>query len=463
MPGNTSDLDVVTRLRAIRQGRAQLVTTHRQAALHAHALVLAPVAMAGENVTVHAIAYGRVGQITPTILTVPDPRRRDDQGRLLRRLAHDIDVYVRDCQQQGCYPQLIVSCYAAAQYLDLLSERLRRLRDDPDVQWMGEYLAHATHRLPVPGQQALHMATRVLAAHWVQGYDTGADEHLGVALTWIDPPSGTPLDAALASAGRGVMGIKTDVEWDRHVLAPLVAAYARAVRSGSRQPIAGAASIDAALTSIVTPVYHAIQRAVALVRECGLPPLPALGYMDEIEHDAFARFWERLNAGKYTPARENPRTAAYTLATRLVAGDNYDAALLADDRVTQARAQIEGRLVVGVVVGTDIGGTGGERILTVLSWQDTLRVRPGDRLYWAPQPRLSCILRALVRTDEGTHLTLTVTSGMRTVRCPTAGEGIMLLPAVPDWDRGRRESYKMWGRRTDVPWSRRSDDPAPHK
>lgn len=78
-----SDLiDLVARLRAFQDSRAIPIATHQQVIVQPHALVVAPIAMAGEDTTVHALAVGRIGQ-PAMVQVVPDPRIRDDHYQLL--------------------------------------------------------------------------------------------------------------------------------------------------------------------------------------------------------------------------------------------------------------------------------------------------------------------------------------------------------------------------------------------
>lgn len=71
----------------LKPSRAQPRATHRQVAIQPDALVICPIAMAGEDTAVHAVAVAvrGLGQ-PPTFWTVPDPRYCDDQFRLLARV-----------------------------------------------------------------------------------------------------------------------------------------------------------------------------------------------------------------------------------------------------------------------------------------------------------------------------------------------------------------------------------------
>ena len=52
-------MELIGRLRAHQDGRAICAATHRQVTIAPHALVIAPLAMAGEDTAIHAIAIGK--------------------------------------------------------------------------------------------------------------------------------------------------------------------------------------------------------------------------------------------------------------------------------------------------------------------------------------------------------------------------------------------------------------------
>src|SRR5581483_4311477 len=161
-----------------RDGRAHPRASHRQVSIQPDALVLAPLAMAGENTTIHVVAYGLIGR-PPRILCVPDPRKRDDQFRLFTQLGADIEAIFRRCRDAGRFPQLWVSSGPVAAHLDTLADRLRYNRLNAAVKRFGELLSYATDRYPFAGQQALVTATGALKLHWATGQQEGEDEHLG--------------------------------------------------------------------------------------------------------------------------------------------------------------------------------------------------------------------------------------------------------------------------------------------
>jgi len=89
MPG---ELDLVARLLAFEGGRAVRIASRLQVSIQPDALVLCPLAMSGEDTTIHAVAVGRVGG-TAEFRSVPDPRFRDDQFGLFAWLGESRSLF----------------------------------------------------------------------------------------------------------------------------------------------------------------------------------------------------------------------------------------------------------------------------------------------------------------------------------------------------------------------------------
>src|SRR5437762_444568 len=100
------EIDLLTRLLAYERRRAVRVASHRQVAIRPDALVVCPVAMAGEDTTVHAIALGSLGK-RAEVFIVPDPRVREAQFQLFEWFGDDEDFWPlaeraeRDCMHSG--------------------------------------------------------------------------------------------------------------------------------------------------------------------------------------------------------------------------------------------------------------------------------------------------------------------------------------------------------------------------
>lgn len=433
-----SELDLLTRLLAYRDGRAYPRASHRQVAIRPDALVLCPLAMAGEDTTIHVVAYGPVAG-PARVLCVPDPRRRDDQYRLFGALGADIEAYYQRCRDAAGFPQLLVSAAPVAAQLDTLADRLRYNRLDPAVRRFGELLSYATGRLPVAGQQALLTATGALKLHWATGQQEAEDEHLGALLTWLEPPAGRSVLAAVAAAELEPMGAKTDPTFDRDVLVPLVAAYNEAVRKGASatELRARARLIRYALAPVVRRIYDATQRAIALLQRSGLPPLPDLAAMEAREAAEFESFMRGRDAGFPLALRDRPKAAAFGLAGREEAAETVEAAVLLGDRVARASGRLSGRVLLGEVENPRTVRAAPRRFVArfeVRSRQRVLHLRRRDELCWVDDPRLRVLVEDVRREGRATRVFLRVTAGRQAVGLPPAGATREFVEKVPRWD-----------------------------
>src|SRR5215216_1140534 len=106
--------------------------------------------MAGEDTATHIMAVGEINR-DAEIFFVPDPRRRNDQNALFIQFGTRLETYFQACRDRNTYPQIIVSSGAAANHVDILSERLRFNKLNPQVRRVGELLAYPAEHYPVQG------------------------------------------------------------------------------------------------------------------------------------------------------------------------------------------------------------------------------------------------------------------------------------------------------------------------
>jgi hypothetical protein len=461
---SANPIDLVQAILAFTEGRAMPAAGARQVAVRDDLRVLCPLVLAGEDVALHAIAVGALGQ-PPAIRIVPDPRDRAAEAALLGVLARYLEAYYRACRQARSFPQLWVPCAAAVDQLALLAERYRFARADAGAKRLGQLLTYPAERATDADQQCLVSATGALRRHWITGQDPAADEHLGALLAWIAPPPGRPLAEVVGELERLPAGTKTDPEFDRRVLYPLVSAYGKARRRGATRAelVARAGEIRAALEPVVGRIHRWTQEAIALLDRLELPDLPDLPELERREAAAFDFFMAGLDAGYVGGTRDTPRAAVQRFVAREDAAENVAAALRLGDPVERARALLEGRVIRGVVRDRRSVQVGRRRIieyLAVLTQQRVLHARVRDTLVLADDPRLRLEVREVRRGEGGTTLDLEVTRGQRSVPLPTDGETIELAEAAPDWGRLGRTRGKLADRLASLPWTH-SKDPLP--
>ncbi len=459
------DLDLLSRLLAYGHGRAMRIATHMKTVVQPDALVVSPLSMAGEDATIHIVAFGRAGQ-PPEILFVPDPRFREDQYLLFSGLGAAMETYYRACRTAGTHPQLWVSSAPAVALLDMLADRLRHFPDDEQVKRLGECLTYAAERYGVAGQQVLHAATDVLKLHWATGQHDGEDQHLGSVLTWIDPPRGVNVLEAVFQAQHTPMGVKTAPEFDTKILAPRIRAYHVARNRGNSPEViaARAAQIREVLEPAVRDIYGAVQKAIAVLCGMGLSPLPGLDRLEERETREFQRFTDALDKGVRFPRRDRPKTAVIKMSIRQDAIRNFDAAVLCGDNLGHLEGMLKGHVLSGMVskaLRKPVDRRKYECRLELVSDQRNLHVRRGDELYRMGDSRLCVRVTDVQRQDGFSRILLHVTKGQKTFSTTWVGTRLDFLREKPDWDWLRRKRKRISQRLKDPPWTHEDGIPLP--
>jgi hypothetical protein len=264
--------------------------------------------------------------------------------------------------------------------------------------------------------------------------------------------------AAVALAEREPMGVKTDPVFDQDVLAPLVQAYNEARRGGASQAELAhrADTIRRELTPIALRIYEATQRAIRMLVEAHLPPLPDLVAMEQREAEAFAWFMDGRDQGYRLPLRDRPKAAAFKLMTREDAAENVEAAVRFGDRVGRARARLAGEIILGEVARPQRVRLGPRRFelqFELLSQQPILKLRPRDELYWIDDPRLRVTVTQVQRTGRSSRISLVITRGQRVVGLPTPGTFLELVPSLANWEQIRLTRKQLSQRLAVLPWT----------
>jgi len=451
------ELSLMARLLAYEQRCSQPISSHRLVAVRLDAQVLSVLAMAGEDTTIHMAACGELGA-KPSLRSVPDPRVRDQQYQLFEWLGKRFDNYFRRCRAAGTYPQIWVSSSAAASHLDTLADRLRFNKNNDEVRRFGELLTYCTERFPIAGQQTLQTATSALNLHWITGQDQSEDEHLLTLLTWLDPPNDQNLLAAVANAERVPMGVKTDPDYDRDVLLPLVISYNESRRAGSSQALldAKAQLIHNALEPVVIPIFKATQRAIAMLADIARPPLPGLRDLEHREAEEFAGFMEARDRGYHLPLRDSAKLAAFRLTAREDAIQNTEATIRLGDRMARAAGRLNGFVVRGEVLDRGRSRLAPRRFryeFSMSTVQRVLRIRLRDELQWADDPRLRVIVTDINRSGRRTSIRCEILNGQRSIGLPEIGTVLEMIPSTPDWSRLIRERGNLKAKLGVTPWT----------
>jgi hypothetical protein len=468
----TTSYDALLRLRAWHQGRAQVRVTRQQVRVQPHAMMLAPVKMAGEDVTIFACGWGsRRGLMRFDF--VADPRNRDAEYALFARLGAVLARYFAWCQARGCHPQVWVASPAAVRLLDLLADRLRYAGAGPaakpaEVVRFGEHLTHLVQRAAIPGNQTLLAATEVLGLHFATGQQPAEDAHLGAFLAWIDPPQDQPLEVAVAQAEATPMGVLAQPDTDNLELAGPVAAW-NAARRRQASPAALdalAGPVGAVLRTVVTPIFKAIGQAIDAVDRLGLPELASLDGRVASEERTFTRFLAYLDRPDHRFAlRDRPLPAALGLLEREAAATDLAAELAIEDPLCRAQAASAGAALTATLVAhkqttePSVGPTGRRsrrqvHTITLRTAEADGRLRPGDTFRWLNAPGL------VVRVDDfttdpagGLQIAARVIGGFTRPGVPPRGTVLELVAAVPERWRFPAKQAKVGARLMGgLPW-----------
>jgi hypothetical protein len=445
-------LHVAARLRALQNGQAVPIVSQRQVVIQPHARILTLLSMAGEDTSVHAAAFGGVGE-PAQLHVVADPRRRDDQNTLLRTLLPLFLDYYTHCREGGTFPQIWVSSTGALGHLDTLADRLR-FTDEPDIRRLGELWTYAGERSPVAGQQALISASGALRLHYATGQQEAEDEHLLALLTWIEPPRGRDIFAAVATAEETPMGVKTDPLFDRTTLQPAITDFHNAQSDPERA--FHQTRIQHMLEGVIRPIYTATQRAMALLSQPRWRTNPALDELARQESEEFERFMQARDEGHRLPYKDRAKAGAMKIVARERAVTNVEAGMLRHDHAARERGVVKGSVLRGQLVDVrehHLGPRQYEYDLVITSHQDSLHLRRGDELWLMDGVNLSLQVTEIKRTGPFTWVTGWVGKGKNAAKKMSAGPILDFGPGAPDWPGVGRALARMATRLTHTPWT----------
>ncbi|MEU8549542.1 hypothetical protein AB0C81_21550 [Streptomyces roseoverticillatus] len=378
-------ITTLARMEAVRDGRAQPLTTVRHRHLAERPLVFVPLTTAGEAGAPLGALVGTERE-RPRLLAVPQPRDRDLRSAFLAELAEEVLPYVEGfagdvtleerketdpetgkkvtVQVELCAgaPQLLVPSAAGVSYVRLLgrSMRFRRTAEqDPDtphpapprVPLLGRWLTHFGERARVPGSSLLLSMTELLGRHWATGQSHLEDQHLGALLAWIDPPEGltgaeAALRAELARDAAGQLlhppaGPATDPAFDNKLLAPAVARHDAGLPGAAEE-------LRALLETQLRPTWEAVWRGVDLLR--ALPEGERAGERWKRDRWSYTAHRDRVRAGEPPqPRRDDAVTAARKLAARETAQAQLEAQEALDDPLVMAGRRLAGEAFTGEV------------------------------------------------------------------------------------------------------------------
>jgi hypothetical protein len=481
-----STLRALARLRAARQGHAEPLRQVRHHHLVDEPLVLVTAAMAGEAAAPLACMVGTERR-RPTLLTVEQPRNRDQQQAFYAQLAAVVLPYIRRREntlqqlpartgrpaRQRCAdaPQLIVANQATVEHLRLVGRSLRfqGSRDaaeaDPSVAMLGRWLTFFTERADYPGSCLMLPMTTQLAAHWATGQSALEDESLAALLAWIEPPAGLSGGQAALRTENPVdsppAGPATDPTFDLVELEPRMREHRQALAVGDhRSAHRLAEKLQQALDKQLRPTWDQLWDGLALLR--AIAPAARCARRWDDDRDQFTRHSLHLSrGGPPQPVHDRPVDAARRLAALERASHMFEDEQALDDPFVLGERRTTGAAFAGIVIAREpdrqATSPKGRRVLRprfTLRTQDPPPLTRDQDLIDPQQPSVTARIHEITPERPDTHLiTMEVTGGMGTVSKPAAN-------AVPEL--GERVCYtaspSQWGApefpsRDQTPWT----------
>ncbi|MFI9718115.1 hypothetical protein ACIHFE_00435 [Streptomyces sp. NPDC052396] len=420
-------ITTLARFEAVRDGRARPAATVRHRHLAERPLVLVPLTTAGETGAPLGALVG-TDRAAPRLLTVCQPRNRDQRSAFLAELAEEVLPHMESFADRVTNeertetdpatgrrvpvtaelctdaPQLLVPSAAGVEYVRLLgrSTRFRRTAEQdpaaahpapPRVPMLGRWLTHFAERAQVPGSSLLLSMTGLLTRHWATGQSPLEDQHLGALLAWIDPPDGlTGAEAALAAElardAEGLLchppaGPATDPAFDNKRLAPALARYDRA-RTLGRGLARAEAELAELLASQLRPAWDAVWHGLDLLR--ALPEGAHVAERWKRDRWSYTGQRDRIRAGEPPqPRRDDAVTAARKLAARETAQARLEAQEALDDPLVMAGRRLAGEAFAGEVTEVVMEYTEARvarpRPLVTVRTEDAPQPAEGARLY----------------------------------------------------------------------------------
>ncbi|HYZ57434.1 MAG TPA: hypothetical protein VE733_28580 [Streptosporangiaceae bacterium] len=471
-----STLTSLARAIAQEQQAAQPITTVRHVHISHRPFVFIPLALAGEaNAPLAAMAGDDPG--APRLLTVPEPRDRDQRFAFAADLAaiilRYIESYLGDEETAGTTketrtryadaPQLLVPNPAGVAFTRLLgrSTRFRRTEGPyavaESVPVLGRWLTFLAERAEHPASSLMLAVTDALALHWATGQSPMEDLNLGTLLGWIDPAPGLTGVQAAARAEDPVhcppAGPATDPTFDNEVLESRFLAVRTAKATGDGRAMQRAkATLADALATQLTPTWTLMWRAVDLLRR--LPPGDHVATRWNQDKDAFTWHANHLrDGGPPQPRRDSAVPAARRLAGLEKVQAEYAAQRAFDDPLVMAEYRMTGEAFAGTVTAAEpdrVDDSGRRRVLRpriTVETSDVVLAEPGASLTSPARPNQAARVLSVTAAGDRTSVVLELKGGMGRAltpepgSVPTTGEavcyatftdGFQRLPEFPD-------------------------------
>ncbi len=402
-----STRELVRQLNAVKEAGP----IHRYSTLHmsmnSNPMMIAFVRMAGES-RPWAIAYGRLGDGKPKVLSVPDGRNRIAVSEMCETLADDLLEYFRvagytfdpitkDSLTEEEFPQIWVPSARHVEMFHHLQYAYWRVRKGDDrtqpltaFARLSGWLFRESSRL---GQQAVVDASALFRNSFVFPADSSSLGHLGTCIKWFDQHE--DLKSARLAVREATLlrdSPTLDPELDNKIFSPLLEK-----RSKLQEESKSVGAIDTQIAEALAPEvirrWELISKSFSIFQNDTREINPGVRDLvkDTFEsfYSNFQRIEENLKDPDLGPAyTQHPETdfhgsaAAANYFAMTAADTAYLATLLHFDEELQSEALASGRAFYGKVTKVEDHGVG--RMTTPI-WTiqieilEQLRIREGEK------------------------------------------------------------------------------------
>jgi hypothetical protein len=439
-------LTVLARLAALHHGAPEPLSDRLPfpRACAADRMVFASVRMAGESGP-WAFAVGRPDR-DPLVLTVPEPRDRDEVAAMCAQLAETLAGHVghpgldaRATPEQRARRQLWVPGASHLEMLHLLEYRYHWARRGEAARVelllaLSRAAGFVFRESQRPGQVRVYEATARLRELFAFPAEDIRQAHLGFLLAWLETSGdlGARRRAARA-AERQAVGITLDPRIERDELEGAVARWRETKSAGARSAITSVLERELRYRFALTARAIAIVESDPRRENDGVSDLLELGAR-EIEGQYLRIERQYIAAGEdvderpFVPHPEtdhHPSAAAARYFAAEASAEAAATALVHHDQALLRASVVSGDAIDGVVVDVVDEGTGRARVpvWTVESSATLpLRLREGSKVALVGAPSRDGVVRAITIGPTARHIEIEI-RGAKTTRA---------LPHLPD-------------------------------
>ena len=461
-------VSTLARAEAMVTQQALPIAAFRHRHLSDRPLVMIPLLMAGEAAAPLGMMVGSSKYNDSQILTVPQPRNRDQRFDFAARLGRIVMDYIdsfRTDRVEGAggdgeaasrfsdAPQILVpnrGGITAVWHLGRMT-RFRRADGsspvDPVVPEAGFWFTALAERAEYAGSCLLIAMTDLLSELWATGQSPMEDQNLASLVGWIDPKDGmTGLQAGLEGEDPIMWppaGPATDPDFDNKVLAPAIDVFNAAAAAGDQAARANAeARIHNVIATQLEPTWNTMWRGIALAR--AIQEAPRAQRRWERDCAVFTARSDYLAAGnRPQPKRDYPISAARRLTDLEAAQTEFERERALDDPFALADLRCTGEAFGGTVQAVEADRTVMSdknrktlRPRFTVATADPLKIPEGTKLISPDfaKGHHARLVKAHPEPDGTTTVLVEVTGGMGTPNRPVAdaiphlGQHVAFLP-----------------------------------